>query len=559
MVETEDSNRFDELLVENPSSALIEGSVSNNVSPNNEPVMSTNSEIIDEDNDTDNKTDDTLEESDEEEETSEEDQPAITNEQVDATSLILQAVSLKEAGNDHFKSGNLTEASRSYRKGTSLLKNLNNQNTGDDQVKALLLSLQTNLSMVCLKQNKPKQSRDIASKALSVDSKNVKALYRRAVAHRKLGDIDNAKKDLKAALQYDPENVDVKRELAAIKRELDEQKSMEKSLLKKAFLKSGSTLSLYSDKEEEERKKQFEKKAKEEAEKEAKLKRKAEWEVENSKRISSGQEAISFEEWEKELKVKLEEEKKAAKKAKKENEEKKKKAENKSKESNHSDDEDEELTEKELQMFRGYKKTKDGRTTSYFTRETSSEDTIDLNVAPQRLPTTTSTKAISATICRSQSSSGDLTKKQGSAWNEAGTWEERDTSEWCTTTLRKYLLESLIDSTRYTAKVTEVSDLSGDASVAITRGKKCFLFDYHCKLQYDIMDSADDQIVASGSFNLPDISSTGVCDQLEVEILSWKKSPKVENIQEIISCRNDLIQTIRKQVNDFVGAFNREF
>jgi len=47
---------------------------------------------------------------------------------------------------------------------------------------------------------------------------------------------------------------------------------------------------------------------------------------------------------------------------------------------------DDELTEKELAMFRGYKKTSDGRTTSYFTREQSEhEKALIGNIAPQRL------------------------------------------------------------------------------------------------------------------------------------------------------------------------------
>ena len=95
------------------------------------------------------------------------------------TNRISKALSLKEEGNVHFKSGELERAVRSYRRGTSALKSLNEKNTGDSQVRALLLSLQTNLSLVCLKQGKAKMSRDVASKALEIDETNIKALYRR--------------------------------------------------------------------------------------------------------------------------------------------------------------------------------------------------------------------------------------------------------------------------------------------------------------------------------------------------------------------------------------------
>ena len=85
----------------------------------------------------------------------------------DPIDLIARAVSHKDEGNDLFKAGDLTKASRYYRKGTSLLKNLNSGNTGDEQVKALLVSLQTNLSMVCFKQNKYQQSSSISVKSAS--------------------------------------------------------------------------------------------------------------------------------------------------------------------------------------------------------------------------------------------------------------------------------------------------------------------------------------------------------------------------------------------------------
>jgi len=142
----------------------------------------------------------------------------------DCTDRLAKAVSHKEEGNTFFKSGDLEKAGRSYRRGAAALKGLNENNTGDDQVRSLLLSLQTNLSMVCLKQGKHAMSRDVASKALDVDARNVKALYRRAVANRKMGDFDKARTDLKNALMWDPNNTAVKRELVSIKKEVDAEK-----------------------------------------------------------------------------------------------------------------------------------------------------------------------------------------------------------------------------------------------------------------------------------------------------------------------------------------------
>ena len=290
----------------------------------------------------------------------------------DPNEALLQALNHKDEGNNHFKSGDLISAARSYRHGTTLLKNLNQNNTGDDQVKQLIISLQTNLSMVCFKQNKHKMSRDVAAKALEVDSKNVKALYRRAVASRAMGDIDAARSDLREALKLDPTNTAVKKELLLIKKSLEDQKQKEKARLQKAFSgKSGSLL--YSDKEAEEQRKMEEKKEMERREAEALKKRKQEWEDECVRRMSSEppEEAISYEDWDKEKKKKEDDEEKARKKAKKEEEERKREEKRKAREAQKTssqntedDSSDDELTEKELAMLRGYKKTSDGRVVS---------------------------------------------------------------------------------------------------------------------------------------------------------------------------------------------------
>ena len=193
----------------------------------------------------------------------------------DPTVAIVEAMTQKEEGNAAFKEGDFTAAVRSYRKGTTLLKPFNKNNTGDEQVKSLLLTLQTNLSMVCFKQDKHKMSRDVASKALEIDPINVKALYRRAVAYRKLGDAESARSDLREALKHEPNNKAVRKELMSIKKDVEASRAKEKERLQKAFgANKGGSSFLYNDKEEEERRKAEEKKKQEEAEAEALKKRK---------------------------------------------------------------------------------------------------------------------------------------------------------------------------------------------------------------------------------------------------------------------------------------------
>jgi tetratricopeptide (TPR) repeat protein len=292
--------------------------------------------------------------------TGSEDSDADFSPNEDPVEIIIKATANKEEGNGHFKNGDLDKAVRAYRKGTNQLKPLNKNNTGDEQVKALLVTLQNNLSMVFFKQNKMKVSRDVATKSLKIEPKNVKALYRRSMAHRKMGDLEKARDDLKEALKYEPNNAAVRKEFLAVKKELVTFKEKQKKALAGAF-SSGS--SLYEDKEEEKRKKEEEKKKKKEEEQKKKEQRKQMWEDECVKRMAKNEPAITYEDWEKEQEE--------AEKKKKKEEEDRRKAERKARaaarkaaKAESESDDDEELTPSELAMMRGYKKTADGRVTS---------------------------------------------------------------------------------------------------------------------------------------------------------------------------------------------------
>lgn len=460
--------------------------------------------------------------------------------------LLIKANALKEEGNNYFKEKEYEKASRSYRRGTNTLKPLNRGNTGDEQVKVLLVSLQTNLSMMCLKIGKPKQSVQVASAALEIDATNVKALYRRAVARRQIGDTDDAREDLRQALQQDPNNVAVKKELASLKKELEEAKKAQKKGLQKAFSKSGGGLGLlYEDKEQENRRKAEETKRKKEQEEELLKKRKSEWEDECVKRMAKGEPALSFDEWDRECKEKEKEEERRKK-------EERRKAREAAKQEVNNDSDDDELTEKELAQLRGYKKTADGRITSYFTREQSAHEmSLIGDIAPKRL------EKSSESAPTSLPSSSDAGKGTTSAWNQAGTtWEEKNTTDWCRDRLEARLKETNVPVVDLTPVVTAVDNMTGEASVAIASGKKRYIFDFHCTVKFDVRDS--DDVIASGSLRLPDICSTHH-HELEVELGGWKKKPSSEHAQKATDCRASLVKCVRESVKRFVDDFNHHY
>lgn len=471
----------------------------------------------------------------------------------DASEALLLALQHKETGNKHFSATELIEASRCYRKGISLLKPFNQANSGDEQIQSLLVTMHTNMSMVCYKQSKLKLAKDAAGKALEIDASNVKALYRRALAQRSLGDEEAALDDLKAAYKLDEQNTAVKKEISNIRKSRELAKQNEKMRMQKAF-SSGSLL--YGDREDEAKRaakrKEEERKEREERDAKEKEKRTKEWEDDCVEKLKNGEEVLSFEQWDEE-RVKREQE--ARKEAEKKRREERKAAKTTEKEDTDSEDE---LTEKELAMLRGYKKTSDGRTTSYFTREqTEKEKELIGCIKPKRLE---------SNVSEIGASTEQLQSTIGSVWNQAGTtWEEKDTTDWCKSCLKECLLDSMAvhtsecESGTYVAQVKGVDALTGDASVALAGGKKRYIYDFHTDIKYEI--SNENGCIASGSLKLPDINSAHTAEEeLEVEILKWKKSPNEDcEINGAEACRTLLVIEIRKSVLKFVEKFNHSF
>uniref|UniRef100_A0A7S2VGP0 peptidylprolyl isomerase n=1 Tax=Entomoneis paludosa TaxID=265537 RepID=A0A7S2VGP0_9STRA len=486
---------------------------------------------------------------------------------------LVKATLQKEEGNGHFKTGNWDEAARCYRRGTNRLKKVSGPGA-DPQVIALQLTLQTNLSMVLFKQSKYRASRDVASKALEIDPNHVKALYRRAVACRKMGDLEDAKKDLRVALTADVNNVACKKELAAIKKQVETANKEQKSALAKAFSSGGKSSFLYNDKEEEEKKKAQEKKEAEKKKQEAKAKRKQQWEDECVKRMAKGDDAISFDDWEKEREDK--EKKEQKEREAKEKEERKKaaaarkaaKASSSNSSKGDDDDDDDELTEQELASLRGYKKTKDGRTTSYFTRELSEDEKQRIgDIAPKKLDSGAATPTLLSTSSSSSPTAVDgSTASRPSAWNQAGTWEEKDCTTWCqdalTTKLQSTIYSGGNGDGAVVAKITKVDELTGEGSVAIAGGKRRYIFDFHAKLKYEIASSSDPEAkTATGMVRLPDICSTHIDDD-ELEVVfdgSWKKAPSSQHAAAFTAARTDLGNALRSAVKEWVQDFNQQF
>lgn len=86
------------------------------------------------------------------------------------------------------------------------------------EVTTIKMQCYNNIALFHLQQHNYKLCISAATRLLSVDGTNVKALYRRAVANTELQNYELATEDLKAAVLIDPNNKSVKRQQDIIKK-----------------------------------------------------------------------------------------------------------------------------------------------------------------------------------------------------------------------------------------------------------------------------------------------------------------------------------------------------
>ncbi|XP_030532634.2 peptidyl-prolyl cis-trans isomerase FKBP62-like [Rhodamnia argentea] len=129
----------------------------------------------------------------------------------------------KEEGNVLFKAGKYARASKRYEKAVKYIEY--DTSFGEEekkQAKALKVACNLNDAACKLKFKDYKQAEKLCTKVLELDSRNVKALYRRAQAYIQLADLDLAEFDIKKALEIDPDNRDVKLEYKVLKEKVKE-------------------------------------------------------------------------------------------------------------------------------------------------------------------------------------------------------------------------------------------------------------------------------------------------------------------------------------------------
>ncbi|KAJ4841871.1 Peptidyl-prolyl cis-trans isomerase fkbp65 [Turnera subulata] len=149
----------------------------------------------------------------------------------------------KEEGNALFKTGKYDRASRRYEKAVNFIEYDSSFNDEEkQQSKALKISCKLNNAACKLKLKDYKQAEKLCTKVLELDSRNVKALYRRAQAYMGLVDLELAEMDIKKALEIDPDNRDVKLEYKILKEKVREYNKRDAKFYSNMFAKMNKTV-----------------------------------------------------------------------------------------------------------------------------------------------------------------------------------------------------------------------------------------------------------------------------------------------------------------------------
>eukprot|EP00531_Pseudo-nitzschia_arenysensis_P010857 CAMPEP_0116142824 /NCGR_PEP_ID=MMETSP0329-20121206/15114_1 /TAXON_ID=697910 /ORGANISM="Pseudo-nitzschia arenysensis, Strain B593" /LENGTH=433 /DNA_ID=CAMNT_0003638085 /DNA_START=49 /DNA_END=1350 /DNA_ORIENTATION=+ len=210
------------------------------------------------------------------------------------------------------------------------------------------------------------------------------------------------------------------------------------------------------------------------------------------------------------------------------------------------------------EAVRGYKIV-NGKKTSYFHNELDEKSRALIgDIAPKKIENPTAAKTATAAVA---------TKQGTSQWNTAGTWEEKNVSEWAKTSLTDlvlattYTLPSSSPAPGAVVMVEKVSKLEGHASVAVVRGKTRFIYEYSCKLDWKL-SKEDDELECKGSLAIPDIDGTiAIGEGYEIHDFSIESvsNNSVKPVVDRFVHRGGFQEALNEKIDEWVLLFKKEY
>ncbi|KAL8040123.1 hypothetical protein ABFS82_10G075800 [Erythranthe guttata] len=141
----------------------------------------------------------------------------------------------------------------------------------------------------------------------------------------------------------------------------------------------------------------------------------------------------------------------------------------------------------------------------------------------------------------------------GSAWNRAGTWEEKNLNKWATDRIKELLVTmGSVDFSGGKAEIAEVTRCSGDAFLVTVRNKKRVGYTYELALKV----KGEWQIGGENKkmkchIDVPEFSF-GELDDLQIEVkLSEEKDVPQQDKVRIIKDLKLFLQPLREKLLQF--------
>ncbi|KAK6944623.1 Activator of Hsp90 ATPase, N-terminal [Dillenia turbinata] len=177
---------------------------------------------------------------------------------------------------------------------------------------------------------------------------------------------------------------------------------------------------------------------------------------------------------------------------------------------------------------------------TYWVREVKREEAAPLPV-PRKLTTPHDLSS-----CSSKPSFG-------SAWNHAGTWEEKNLNKWASDKIKELLVSmESIEFSGGKADVTDVTKCVGDAFLVTVRNKKRVGYTYELTLKVKgEWYVGDEKKVIKGHLDVPEFS-LGELDDLQMEVrLSEDKDLSQEDKKRIIQDLKQFLWPLREKLLQF--------
>jgi len=136
----------------------------------------------------------------------------------DIDAKLEKAANEKDQGNSCFKSGDTKGALYHYHLALLCVKGLHGENdTQKKQREDIHTTVNNNMAAVYIKEAKFEKAINCCTEVLNRDPNNTKALYRRGKAYLETNSLDKSESDLKKALELDPKDAAIRKELNTIK------------------------------------------------------------------------------------------------------------------------------------------------------------------------------------------------------------------------------------------------------------------------------------------------------------------------------------------------------